>query len=372
MNRRIRLQHLAPQDRQEWQKHYYAHQKHWQRRRLLALKAIWDGLTLADVCRRQKVRRQTLEQWLDCYLHGGFGALLARAPVHRVQLLSEQKQRIVRYLLLHKTPADYGIDSYQWTAERLRAVIEQKWAIHVSAARLYQLFDQWHISLQKVHRDDGPADPREQAQFIADLKKTALLQENSAIVALDEFALHSTPYTHYAWAEKNTKPTIFSDERHRQRLNGFLSVDVQRGTTQIAFNKQSTTEEVVVVVVLTVLRYLQKGFKHLTLLLDNARTHGAHMKTGVLELLAEIARHTPLPEFTLGFWHTPRYSPRLNPAEYLIHAVRRNSLYQAPCTLTLQEKAGRIQAQLARGSPMTDQQMRRLLDFIGRSRIKRF
>lgn len=171
MNRRIRLQHLAPHDRLEWQKHYYAHQKHWQRRRLLALKAIWDGQTLAAVCRGQKVRRQTLKQWLDSYLHGGFCALLTRVPVQRVQLLSVQRQRIVRYILLHKMPADYGMDSYQWTAERIRAVIEQKWAIQVSIARLYQLFDQWGVSLQKVHRDYGPPDPQEQAQFIADLKK---------------------------------------------------------------------------------------------------------------------------------------------------------------------------------------------------------
>ncbi len=111
MIRRIRLQRLAPQDREAWQKHYYGHQKHWRRRRLLALKAIWDGQSLAEVCRQQKVRRQTLTHWLDGYLHGGFDALLARAPVHRTQLLSEQRQRILRYILLHKTPA-----ALAWTA----------------------------------------------------------------------------------------------------------------------------------------------------------------------------------------------------------------------------------------------------------------
>ena len=52
--------------------------------------------------------------------------------MQREQLLSAQRQRIVRYMLLHKTPADYGIDSYQWTADRMRAVIEQKWHVTVS------------------------------------------------------------------------------------------------------------------------------------------------------------------------------------------------------------------------------------------------
>lgn len=176
MIRRIRLQRLAPQDRKAWQKQYYEHQKHWQRRRLLALKAIWDGQSLSEVCREQKVRRQTLVYWLDSYLHGGFAKLLERAPVHRKQLLSEQRQRIVRYMMLHKTPADYGIDSYQWTAELVRTVIEQKWQVKISSARLYQMFAQWDLSLQKVHRDYGPVNVQAQAQFIADLKKNSAAQ----------------------------------------------------------------------------------------------------------------------------------------------------------------------------------------------------
>jgi len=32
-------------------------------------------------------------------------------------------------------------------------------------------------------------------------------------VALDEFSLQSVPDTHYAWAPKNTAPTVPGDER---------------------------------------------------------------------------------------------------------------------------------------------------------------
>lgn len=192
------------------------------------------------------------------------------------------------------------------------------------------------------------------------------------MIALDEFALQSTPYTHYAWAEKNSKPKIRSDERHRQKLNGFLTVDVQRGSTRVDFKQQSSTETVIGIVVLTVLIYLQQGFRQLTFLLDNAKIHGRKMEDGVQQWLAGIAGQVTLPEYTLSFWHTPSYSPRLNPAEYLIHEVRRKGLYQVPCTFTVQEKAERIKQQLARGSPMDDQQMQRLLDFIAHSKIKRF
>ena len=110
------------------------------------------------------------------------------------------------------------------------------------------------------------------------LKKTAELNEHEALIALDEFALQNTPYTNYAWAEKNTKPRVWSDERHRKKLNAVLTVDVQRGDTRIDFNKQCNSEEVAATVVLTVLVFLKQGLNKLTFLLDNARTHGNKMK----------------------------------------------------------------------------------------------
>ena len=171
MIRRKRLQNLAPKDEKEWQKQYYTHQKYWQRKRLLALHAIWDGKNLADVCREHKIGRTALVSWLDKYLHGGYKKLLSRNEGHRPQLLSEQRQRIVRYMMLHKTPADYGIDSYQWTANFMQLVVKNKWQVEISAARLYQLFHQWGLSVQKVHRDYGPTDPQAQAEFVADIKK---------------------------------------------------------------------------------------------------------------------------------------------------------------------------------------------------------
>jgi len=92
MIRRLRLQYLAPQDREAWQKQYYGHQKHWQRRPPAISPQSDLGRTElgGEVC-----RRQTLPHWLDSYLHGGFDVLLTRASP-RAQLLSVQRQRILR------------------------------------------------------------------------------------------------------------------------------------------------------------------------------------------------------------------------------------------------------------------------------------
>ena len=186
-------------------------------------------------------------------------------------------------------------------------------------------------------------------------------------MALDEFSLQSVPDTHYAWAPKNTAPTVPSDERNREKLNGFLSVDLQQGTTHVDFRKQGKTEDVVVMIVLLVLRYAQMGYHWITILLDNATTHRDAMKSAVSELLAVIAENpawAELKNVNLAFLHTPPYSPAFNPAEYLIHWVRQNALYHLPCTFTLQDKAERVQRHLAQGPPMTPKQMENILRHI--------
>jgi len=173
MNRRIRIQRLAPQDRELWQVLFYRHQQQSRRRRLLALKALWDGQSLIEVCRTQHLQRKTLEKWVDAYLHGGFEALLAPQKRPRAQTLSPQRRNILRHILLHKTPAEYGFDSYQWTARLVQALLDQKWHLTLSLTRLYEIFDELHLSHQRAHRDYGPSRPGERVRFLEVLKKTS-------------------------------------------------------------------------------------------------------------------------------------------------------------------------------------------------------
>ena len=195
----------------------------------------------------------------------------------------------------------------------------------------------------------------------------AQLPPDGALLAMDEFALQSVPDTHYAWAERNTAPRVPSDERHRDRLTGFLAVDLVRGETRVQFRPEGKTGDVLLVLALTVLLCVQRGHRWIGLLMDGARTHRQDMQAALRELLAEIAtlaHWDDLREATVEFLHTPAYSPALNPAEYLIHWVRQDALYHLPCTFTLQDKADRVQSHLAKGPPFTPEQMDRLLRHI--------
>jgi hypothetical protein len=119
--------------------------------------------------------------------------------------------------------------------------------------------------------------------------------------------------------------------------------------------------------VLPVLRHVQRGFRRITVILDNATIHRATMKAAVAELLAEIAENPAwagLKNVNLEFLHTPSL-PAFNPAEYLIHLVCQDALYHLPCTFTLRDKAGRVKRHLAQGPPLAPKQMQNLLRHIG-------
>lgn len=178
---------------------------------------------------------------------------------------------------------------------------------------------------------------------------------------MDEFALRSTTDTHYAWAEKNTAPVPPSNERHREKVNGFLAVELGSGRTTVDFQAQAKTENAVFVLALIVLRYAQLGFRQIAFILDNCRIHGSKMKAAMTELLAQIALTQGV---TVTFLHTPVYSPQFNPAEYLIHLVRQQSLYHLPASMPVEARVERIRQHLGQAPPQTPQQIKNILRHI--------
>lgn len=73
--RLTRLQLRAAQDREQWLELYETYRPYRIRRRLLALKDIWDGKTLLEVSRQRGISINTLVSWMDGYLQGGLQSL---------------------------------------------------------------------------------------------------------------------------------------------------------------------------------------------------------------------------------------------------------------------------------------------------------
>lgn len=142
---------------------------------------------------------------------------------------------------------------------------------------------------------------------------------------------------------------------------------MRHGVTRVAFQPTSRFDDAAIFVAMNVLIYAQLGCKDILIILDRAPIHGKKMQAALKLLMDELVKAGELSgEVTVKFLNTPRYSPGFNPAEYVIHAVRQDSLYHLPYNFTVEDKAKRIQEHLARGSPYDSNQMANIWKHIQR------
>lgn len=155
------------------------------------------------------------------------------------------------------------------------------------------------------------------------------------MVFYDEFAVYDRPSLYYAWAQRNSKPEIASNEkRKRNKVNGMLSVNAVSGEIYLQLQPNSKTEDVV--------KYLadlcedshKEAVEKLIIVLDSNSTHRVKMK----KLLAESLKNSGIGEkMAVEFLHTPKYSPDFNLAEYEIHLLRLEKLHHLPSNITIAE-----------------------------------
>ena len=154
-----------------WQKLYYKYQKDYVRKRLLAIKYLYEGKNRTEVSAIISCSYKTLSTWIEKFLYGGLDELV-KEIAHQVpsRLSSEQRLELKR-MLLEQKPIDYGIDRNIWTGKIISSVIESRWEIQLKTTRIYEILDELKISYKKAHRDYENADEDQQKIFVSTLKK---------------------------------------------------------------------------------------------------------------------------------------------------------------------------------------------------------
>jgi transposase len=129
-----------------WEKLYYKNQKEYQRKRLLAIKYLYEGKTRAEVSELLDCTYKTLSTWIDKFIKGGMNELVK--PInHQVpsRLNVEQKQQLKIMLLSHR-PTDYGIDRNICPGQIISSVIELRWKVKLKTTRIYEILSELNLS----------------------------------------------------------------------------------------------------------------------------------------------------------------------------------------------------------------------------------
>ncbi len=172
-NRTFRLE-THQLDVELWQQLYYKHQQEYIRKRLLAIKYLYEGKSRIEVSELLDCHYKTITTWIDKFLEGGL-IFVVKPIIHQKQsrLNLEQKHELKRMLLSEK-PVDYGIDRNIWTGQIISNIIELRWGVKLKTTRIYEILNELNLSHQKAHRDYANADKEQQKLFIWKLKKTQI------------------------------------------------------------------------------------------------------------------------------------------------------------------------------------------------------
>lgn len=137
----------------------------------------------------------------------------------------------------------------------------------------------------------------------------------------------------YAWAEKNSRPQIPSNERKRNKFNGLLCVDAITGEEYLKLTESAKTEDIATYFVELCIDIVKQGFNKLIVILDNNSTHKQKMKNLLHSELLKLGINSIL---EIELIYLPPYSPNYNLVEYLIHQLRLKLLHHQPVGTTIE------------------------------------
>lgn len=157
-----------------WQKLYYKYQQEYLRKRLLAIKYLYEGKNRRKVAELLNCTYKTLTKWIDKFLEGGLKQLTEPITHSVPSRLNLQQKQELKKMLLEQHPKDYSIDRHIWTGKIICTVIHKRWGVSLKDSRIYEILAELNLSHQKAHRDYANADPQQQTQFVETLKKTAI------------------------------------------------------------------------------------------------------------------------------------------------------------------------------------------------------
>ena len=137
-----------------------------QARRLLALAAVYDGMSREDAARVGCMYRQTLRDWVHRFnRHGVDGLIDSKAPGRRSKLSAEQREELLQ---LVEAGPDLDKDGVvRWRCVDLKRVLSERFGVDLSEVSLGRILQQLKFSRISAR----PRHPTQDEQAIPTFKK---------------------------------------------------------------------------------------------------------------------------------------------------------------------------------------------------------
>jgi len=202
-----------------------------------------------------------------------------------------------------------------WTREAVRQLIERKFGLKLSVWTVGRYLRRWGFTPQKPLKRAYEQNPEEVKRWLEEEYpriKRRVREEGAEIYWGDEMGIRSDHQAGRSWAPKGETPVVeVSGKRFRFNMISAIS---NRGKLKFMIFGERFNAEIFIEFLRRLIRSNEK--RKIFLIVDNHRVH--HGK----RVREWVERHRE----EIELFYLPRYSPELNPDEYLNQDVKSNAV----------------------------------------------
>jgi transposase len=134
--------------------------------RYIAVRLHLEGHSFAEISRLLGPVRQTISSYWHAYQEQGLDGLLLQHSPGKPPRLSDEQQKQLTEMIIHKQPADVGFEArYTWTPPLIATWIKREFGIHYSDRGVSKMLKRLGFSFTKATYTLAKADQKAQAVF---------------------------------------------------------------------------------------------------------------------------------------------------------------------------------------------------------------
>jgi transposase len=282
-----------------------------------AVQAVLDGQRQNAVAKTFDVSVQTMSKWVNIHRDHGPKALKAKPrgrPKGGGRLEPWQCAQLAK-TVVDRTPEQARLPGFWlWTREAVRELIRRRFGAAYSVSSVGRLLRRWNMTPQKPARralEQNPAEVRQWLQEEYPAIRKQAIEEKAEILWGDECGFRSDHHTGTTYGRRGETPVV---ARPGKRFGcNMISAVSNRGSMYWRVFTGKFTSRVFIDFLGRLARQRKRG---IFLIVDNLQ---AHKSDAVKKWLAK-------PEKKIRLFYLPRYSPELNPDEYLNNDVKANAV----------------------------------------------
>jgi transposase len=277
------------------------------------VEAVQRGIPIGEVADAFSVDRSTLFRWMQKFDTNGEDGLQRKLGSGRPRLLDELDDDDLRRIIMFPA-SDFGYETDLWTVGRLRAVIEDLYAVTLSKNTVWRRLRDAGLTYQKPERQYFEADKKARQKWlrteVPKIRKT--VREYRAILYFqDESNVSLTAFLGKTWGVRGQTPRVPVTGK-RGGVSAMSALSGQGRLLFRLFDKRICSPEVIYFLD-QMLQFHKR--RHLVVVMDQAPPHTSHMTMDYIESQPR-----------LHVFHLPKYSPDWNPDEKVWNHLKHHEL----------------------------------------------